>query len=344
MTIPEPDLTVTETYNRRIIELRLLHHWTMNTSFTMPGVQIPEVQRIWHTGMVSLALSYPFLLHAIFSLAALHIIRYPDPESPLSIDIYRHYLIAAVNGHRFTLGSLEALSQVDAVHLTSLIISIHLIAELNSGSSGPYKPPTQWLNMATRAGAATNMVCIRKANIQSTFTWATFPPSPHSISRAEVLNRDNISNVGLYNVMERWQGDGDEFPFQETTKAAYEDALAFIGWIELDIRRGLSIHETARRLLAFGHYIIPLFAELVEKGRPRALVILASFFSCFATLGSIWWCEGVANQEVMGIWNILPDNCWKTKMAWAIEKLNLEKEQNYIFENLVSRPSAQGLA
>jgi hypothetical protein len=50
------------------------------------------------------------------------------------------------------------------------------------------------------------------------------------------------------------------------------------------------------------------------------LTILAYYFSLFKAVDGVWWMRGIAEREVLGIQNILPEQ-WQWAVAWSLQKL-----------------------
>jgi hypothetical protein len=71
----EPDIT---TLN--VTQLRLLHHYTTVTARTLAHDSASE--EVFKTHLVKTAFGYPFLLHAVLALGALHLSRLEGPSSP----------------------------------------------------------------------------------------------------------------------------------------------------------------------------------------------------------------------------------------------------------------------
>lgn len=63
-----------------VTQLRLLHHYTTVTAGTLAHDSASEI--VFATHLVRTAFDYPFLLHAVLALGALHLSRLDDPYSP----------------------------------------------------------------------------------------------------------------------------------------------------------------------------------------------------------------------------------------------------------------------
>jgi len=63
--------------------------------------------------------------------------------------------------------------------------------------------------------------------------------------------------------------------------------------------------------------------ELLGRHDPRALVITACYFAMTKVEDDVWWLQGVARREVLGIMSLLPATWWD-KMDWALRVANCE--------------------
>jgi hypothetical protein len=97
---PEPSLDITQ--------LRLLHHYTTVTAKTL--AHDPGSEMVFSMNLVHTAFGYPFLLHAVLALGALHMSRLEDAHSPLraeySVLADKHH-DAALNNFRATVTEID---------------------------------------------------------------------------------------------------------------------------------------------------------------------------------------------------------------------------------------------
>ena len=95
------------------------------------------------------------------------------------------------------------------------------------------------------------------------------------------------------------------------TRHAYQHAVAVLNWAHKIPHRGAP--------LSFPATVSRRFIQLLEEGRPRALVILACFFALLKSLDGVWWLHGVARREVMGISTLFGDDTvWGPKLLWPV--------------------------
>jgi len=108
-----------------------------------------------------------------------------------------------------------------------------------------------------------------------------------------------------------------DYPWDFVTRSAYEQTLSYIGSMRTAIIEEEHIFAICRRLCAFSLLIPKKFFEFVEERRPRALIVLSYYFACASQVKGIWWLEGVAKNEIQGIWKFMPQE-WKGMMKWPM--------------------------
>lgn len=77
------------------------------------------------------------------------------------------------------------------------------------------------------------------------------------------------------------------------TRQAYQHAVAALNWAHKIPHRGAA--------LSFPATVSRRFVELLEERRPRALAVLACFFALLKSLENVWWLQGMARREVLGV-------------------------------------------
>jgi hypothetical protein len=107
---------------RRLLENRLLHHFTTIVLYTFPSATNRAIRDMWTLDGVRLAFENPFLLNCIFATTALHLVR-DIPES-----------------ERFHQGN-------DAFHIRSRVIDA---PKPSLGKTDPFKAHRFYLNLAVR--------------------------------------------------------------------------------------------------------------------------------------------------------------------------------------------------
>lgn len=103
-----------------------------------------------------------------------------------------------------------------------------------------------------------------------------------------------------------------------STRQAYQHAVAVLNWAHKIPHKGAP--------LAFPATVSRRFIELLEERQPRALAILACFFALLKSMDSVWWLQGMARREVLGVVSLFnsdffgPDayRTWWPHLEWAM--------------------------
>ncbi len=103
-----------------------------------------------------------------------------------------------------------------------------------------------------------------------------------------------------------------------STRQAYQHAVAVLNWAHKIPHKGAP--------LAFPATVSRRYIELLEERRPRALAILACFFALLKSMDSVWWLQGMARREVLGVVSLFnsdffgPDayRTWWPHLEWAM--------------------------
>lgn len=112
------------------------------------------------------------------------------------------------------------------------------------------------------------------------------------------------------------------------TRQAYQHAVAVLNWAHKIPHKGAP--------LAFPATVSKRFIELLEERRPRALAILACFFALLKSLDGVWWLQGMARREVLGVVSLFnsdffgPDayRKWWPHLEWAMRIALFEPERD----------------
>jgi hypothetical protein len=320
---------------RRLLELRLLHHFTtvvINTFSAEP------LRQVWYLDCVRLSFEHHFLLYAILAISALHIVcdasdgprTYLDHEGvksvataidmpPISLGnidhakAHRIYLNLAVQKQREAISTLSP-NNADAVFLTSVLLSYQTLKLLpDSSSANVYLPPTHWLRMSraiftvvqaarplVQGGSVVEMV--RTMNMEPDFRDLAAIFNPQNLKPFEALL------------------DWSKYPEPDLdleSKHTYEQTLAYIGGVWQAILNKEAPKVLFRRLVSLGILVPTQFTAFLDQGRPRALAILAHHFAMTKAADEHWWLRGIADREVNGIRSVMPAE-WQWAMEWPL--------------------------
>ncbi|KAE8384460.1 hypothetical protein BDV23DRAFT_189203 [Aspergillus alliaceus] len=247
--------------NDKHMELRLLHHFTLFTSATMPGAHLKRIKDCWSINVPQLAFCYKPLLHAVFAISALHLSKANPNESGLP-DIHCIYLEQALREHRLCIGGITT-QTADAVCFTSILLQVNVFATLQDRPDAPYEQVNEWMHLVRRSVAVFDTALeIMRHNTHSANIWCIIDTFPIPL-------RTN-SDAGSFSFLLPTVPDDED---DETALEAYQGAVAHINstWLAMEAKEHPQI--SCRRLMVFPLFVATEFIDLLEKRRPRALTL-----------------------------------------------------------------------
>ncbi|KAI9744143.1 MAG: hypothetical protein M1818_002295 [Claussenomyces sp. TS43310] len=321
---PSPPYRVIETFElalsvesteRRLLEMQLMHHFvtkTVRTDFL--SIHDENILEMWSSTAPSLALKYPFLLNTILSIAALHITKI-DPEQKDMADVHRAYFNAAISGHRHVIRDINP-DNAEAVCIATILIALPPFILLQSTAVEEYAPPLQIFHLL-----AGNKPLFRQAlplvpRTSKVLYVITTKPNIHDFEQE--IRRDIHRQV--FSHLSQWRAPGEVV--DPDSLAAYNYMLNFVGCILNALENGVDVLQIRRMLYSLPTLTPSIYVERLQDRNPRALVILAYYFSLAKAVDGVWWMRGIAEREVLGIQTILPEH-WQWAMAWPITKIAL---------------------
>ncbi|KAH1415504.1 hypothetical protein KXV98_003862 [Aspergillus fumigatus] len=221
------------------MELRLLHHFTLFTSATMPGAHLKRIKDCWSIDVPRLAFSYKPLLHAVFAIAALHLSKVNPDEAGLP-DIHCNFLEQALREHRLCIGGITT-QTADAVCFTSILLQIDVFATLQSRHVVSYEQVSEWMRLVRGSVAVFDAAMeIVRHNTHPPNIWCIIDTFPMPL-------RTN-SDAGSFSFLLPTVPDDED---DETALEAYRGAVAHINatWLAMEAKEHPQI--SCRRLMVF---------------------------------------------------------------------------------------------
>ncbi|EGR49256.1 uncharacterized protein TRIREDRAFT_60215 [Trichoderma reesei QM6a] len=303
-----------ETKQRRLLETRLMHLYLTETGPSLPIDD--KTFSVFAKKIPKMALDSEALLYAIYALAAIHSLICHIDDSFDGLDVHRRYLAMAVHEHQREVSELNE-SNFEVVCLTSHMLRISTFATLRFRSREPYTPPLEWILIT-----GTTQALFNKA-------WGIIMAHPESIVSGMMKSSPAIYDAqakfgeahrrGLEFLLERDAEDLVAEPWDVEIRDAYETTLSYIGGVLhlLHPRDGVyDVDDARRRMVIFPMAVKKKFLELTSEVRPRAMVILAYYFSILV-IEKLWWVGDVGKMEVKGIAANLPAK-WRRMVEWPM--------------------------
>ena len=335
---------------RRELELRLLHHFITIVTYTFPACNEQRCRDLWIIDAVRSGFRHAFLLNAILAISALHLLSdtrsmtyfYARDEDQVAVErvtntlsitdtdkgrdlarAHRSYLNTAVRQQREAISNLSP-SNADAIFMASLLLSyqsLRLIPDRSTSHS--YTPPIQWLKMSK--AVATIVVAARPmvhddSMIAQMLAYTTEPDFKDEFAMFNPLYRKPFEALLDWSRCPEPSLDLD-------IRNAYERTLAYVGGVYRALLNKEAPRALIRRVVCLGVLAPARYIELLEQGRPRALVILAHHLALSQAIEEHWWFHGVADRVVNGIQSILPAE-WQWAMEWPLSMIRVAGPQS----------------
>ncbi|ORY62139.1 uncharacterized protein BCR38DRAFT_233406 [Pseudomassariella vexata] len=314
---PDPPAFSAASKNNRLMELKLLHHYTTMTCKTLT-ICDPSAENIWRDTVPSLAFSgNSFLVDALLSVSALHL-RAISPHDQQLVQASHAYMASTLSDYGSNLSKGINASNAEALFLTAALIAFQSTASRifvrdNGGDvksrSNQYTLPLSWFHafQGVKAVVASSWQWLRNSGIVVPIIQGQ-PALNLNLSSQESTYFANLL-VGLDGELESLESDPASHML---TRQAYQHAVAVLNWahkIPLSGAPMVFLATVSRR-----------YVELLQARRPRALAILACFFGLLKCLDGVWWLRGVARREVLGIVHMFDpdDQVWWPRLQWPL--------------------------
>ena len=301
----------------RMLELRLLHHYTTATSKTLL-INSTLAEDVWQRVVPQMAFEgKTYLADAILSVAAMHL-RSQIPHDKAVVEASHAYAACTFAEYCAALDEGITPENSEALFLTASLIAFQATASRifarddvdadSNTASGRYALPLPWFHafQGVKTVVATSWQWIRN----STTVKAVIDSQPSFQLDLNPLAPNSFFGHLLEGVREEL---ATESPHQAAfTAQAYYHAVCVLNWAHKDP------HPVAA--LAFPATVSRRFIDLVDSRRPRALAILACFFALLKRMDDdVWWLQDVARREVMGLMGMFePGSKWWSHIEWPI--------------------------
>lgn len=280
-----------------LADLQLLHHYTVDTYQTMTTG--PVLQNLWQKHLVQWGIEFPYILHLILALSALHLAH----EQP---NLQQQYIQQADEHFSFGVRSVASvLSQLNAESCQKVYMSAVIICFIYFGRGprpGEYlifsdSGPAQWLILMR------GVRVIVSSHHEKVFS-GILKPGPNDRSRnltAEMrieLHEHIVHTEAVQRLIERDIADED---ICGRYLAVIEDLFEIMREV-YERRSGGSCGVDLMDLLMGWIYRLPdeTIGSLEQK-EPHSLVVLAHWVVLLKYMDSAWFMDGWAEHMLSGI-------------------------------------------
>jgi hypothetical protein len=270
---------------------------------------------------MTLSFKFPFLLHELFSLTALHL-AFLHSSNPI---LSQKYIHAATLHHTKCIGELRSEIQnirgesADACCVCASLLGLHYqlmpggqganlffagdgtgVAwyKLHRGSSDVLKSASRWIE---EGGVFFNMI------------------QPWMILKFQTIDAplERVQSAKLDHIASCWT----EADLSTGDKLALEDALQDLRYIfTLVSMKGIGI-SAAAATLSWTMTISRRFCEMIEERCPQALILVAVYCVLWKRDDKYWWIKGKAESLLAAVRRELPDTTWDKWLEWPAKKI-----------------------
>lgn len=314
---PDPPSISAANHGNRMMELRLLHHYTTTTCKTLL-IADPLSESIFRDTVPSLAFGgASFLADAILAVSALHL-RSTNPQDQSLVRASHAYMASSLSEYSTHLSKGINATNAEALFLTATLIAFQSTASRifmredggdTKDRTGAYTLPLSWFHsfQGVKTIVATSWQWLRNSGI--------VVPIIQSQPALDLnMSSQNTTFFGnLLDGMEEELATLDPDPETRlASQQAYQHAVAVLNWAHKIPLTGAPI--------VFLATVSRRYMDMLQAHRPRAMAILACFFGLLKSLDSVWWLKGIARREVMGILSLFDpdDQEWWSRLQWPV--------------------------
>ena len=297
--------------------MELLHHYSTSTCYTIS--RLPALQTVWRIRVPKFGFSFPFLLHGILSLSALHLAH-------LTPECHERYVAQAEFHHDLALQLVsKVLPHIDeenapALYLFSTIASII--------SCGKFRLPDdfwvigerdiEWLTLfrGTRFIIAAADSTIRCGALSPIF----------KNGHRRTLARSSRSTINL-NYLDELRRLLQETVTDTKELNCYFEAIENMSKSFATLEaEGAQNCETAD-VFVWLLQVSDEYLLLLRQRKPEALVIFSYFCVITQKLEWAWWMRGLSIHLIRGIYYFL-DEEYRCCLQWPMEQLGWVPERD----------------
>ncbi|TEA12375.1 Protein RTA1 [Colletotrichum sidae] len=340
-TTPTPDpgtvsgishTSFADTPNFDIQDLALLHHWTISTSVDI--YKTPGADSLWQRTLPQIGFQYPFVAHAILSLAALHLAHMEgSPSSPYVVEATRHHEIALVGFHEcvnnLTRENSEALlawSFLNLLYVFSISKQLSHATELSSPRLRKDRLlGVEWIPMVRGIDAVLGP--------QYDFLREGRMAGALSLGNWHELNLENHASDAvdqeLCRLRDAWRSSSDAEVYDEALHIMRK-CLMYAKQFDTMDEETLAqwgFNRAWAGPMAFIHFAPQQYFTLLHQRQPHSLILFAYFGAFLHMLDDYWFLEGWG-RDIVGAVDELLGSYWQPWICWPIQTVGLDAAGN----------------
>ncbi|KAH7008932.1 hypothetical protein EDB80DRAFT_763969 [Ilyonectria destructans] len=304
-------------------DLGLLHHWTVCTSVDI--FRAPDTNDIWQTFFPQIGLQYPFVIHAILGLAALHVGHIDGSKRTASITEATNHHNQALYGFQ---NAINCVSQENSEALLtwSLLNVLYVFAISNPLHNIQYDASphsrtdrllgVEWIPMMRGIDAVLQpthnyLHFGRFSMIMSVGNWFELDPKQEC---------SDSEDGHFCRTREAWKSSNDGDTYDEVLHMLRKCRLYSRQFRSMDAKdlEQWGYNRSWSAPLMFIHFAPESYFTLLHQRQPPALVLFAFFGALLHGINDYWFLEGWGKAIVEVIRDLL-GSYWKPWISWPLQ-------------------------
>jgi Fungal specific transcription factor domain len=294
-------------------ELFLMHHYSTVTALSVTSVS--KVQELFQQHIPRIAIQHQFLMHAILSIAAIHL----SELQPLLSDRYQ---LLHMKQHHLALSSMrQALANICEDNCSALVAAASLIIIITL-----YEFSHDTMELYENIGDSTHVKIMQifstLQGIRSIYNHNATGPTSVPITvlagayKFQALPAVTLS-CELSNRIDALRSLIRSVSFGNERRIAFETTIMILESLYAECEDGLQRDTVPGKALSSFFEIPADYVSSLQEGHPVAHVIFAHFVILVAT-GDIWYLAGMSFKALDIIKRTLDDKC--SVWLWWPEK------------------------
>jgi hypothetical protein len=308
--VPTPcDITL------NIPQLRLLHHYSNITGPSLAADS--EAGEVWAVAVVQAALDYPYLLHVVLALAALHMGRLERASDSKALDLMilagRHY-DAALGTFQTTVCDINDSNYQPVLMFAALLFPYSCAASVNTGHATEHVMDSLLSNFALTRRVRPMVAGFYQAMKESEMRKMI----PKDIDGIDWTTQEPPIETELVQ-LRKFSGVVHHL-YPPDIVDAYGYAIHIL---ELTFAASAKSENPASDALLkiWIHFVSDRYLELLSERQPGSLIIYAHYAVLLQRSSEqYWYLKGVAEQILHVADSLVPTE-WKAWLAWPKEQI-----------------------
>ena len=312
-----PEVSITPVYDPtalNLLQLRLLHHYTTVTAQTL-GADA-EAHKVYTTIVPQTAFEYPFLLHVILALAALHLSRLSG-SGPEAIE----YALVGGRHHDAALANFQAtVRDIDESNFKAVLMFAGALFPYSCASS---IDPTHDVDHAFDS-LLSNFTLTRRVRPMVSSFYTTMKASilqkliPEDVKGTNWLTQEPPVETPLVQLRKFAEAVHHLYPPDIVDAYGYAIHILILTFAATE----KSNEPPSDALLKIWiHFVTDRYVELLSERQPGSLIIYAHYAVLLQKSSSRYWYFAGVPEQILRVAEALVPSEWSGWLDWPKEQL-----------------------